>query len=180
MFQGKLWNFQNVMSSSLPTKRISQIFNIGDIRSGHFCDLPIISQWSKKSTPLYLLWRKHIWVESYRIGQLSTIYVKICIAYPLKRHLRSTEVTNRHLPITFDQKKDRDVGLVSEQFASDGDRAKFQRPACSLQRLEHVTMVFECPRIIFKGQKLEKSFSGHMTSLTFDDLVVPWRHFKSS
>ena len=105
MFQGKLWNFQNVMSSSVPTKRISQIFNIGDIRSGHFCDLPIISQWSKKSTPLYLLWRKHIWVESYRIGQLSTIYVKICIAYPLKRHLRSTEVTIRHLPITFDQKK---------------------------------------------------------------------------
>ena len=36
----------------------------------------------KKSTPLYLLWRKHVWVESYRIGQLWTIRVKICIAYP--------------------------------------------------------------------------------------------------
>ena len=59
----------------------------------------------KKSTPLYLLWRNPIWVESYRMGQLRTIRVKICIAYPSKGHLRSTEVTNRYLPITFDQKE---------------------------------------------------------------------------
>ena len=57
----------------------------------------------KKSTPLYLLWHIPIWLESYRIGQLWTIPVKICIAYPSKGHLRSPEVTNRHLPITFDQ-----------------------------------------------------------------------------
>ena len=44
-------------------------------------------------------------MESYRIGQLWTIRVKICIAYPSKGHLRSPEVTNRHLPITFDQKE---------------------------------------------------------------------------
>ena len=60
----------------------------------------------KKSTPLYLLWRKPIWVEeSYRIGQLWTIRAKICIAYPSKGHLRSPEVTNRYLPITFDKKE---------------------------------------------------------------------------
>ena len=59
----------------------------------------------KNSTPLYLLSRKPIWVESYHIGQLWTIRVKICIAYPSKGHLRSPEVTNRHLPITFDQKE---------------------------------------------------------------------------
>ena len=59
----------------------------------------------KKSTPLYLLWRKPIWVESYRIGRLRTIRVKICIAYPSKGHLRSPKVTKRHLPITFDQKE---------------------------------------------------------------------------
>ena len=105
MFQGKLWNFRSMMKSSVPTKRISRIFDIGDLRSGHLCDFPIISQWAKKSTPLYLLSRKPIWVESYRIGQLRTIRVKICIAYPSKGHLRSTEVTNRHLPITFDQKE---------------------------------------------------------------------------
>ena len=36
------------MRSSVPTKRISWIFfYICDLRSGHFCDLPIISQWAK-------------------------------------------------------------------------------------------------------------------------------------
>ena len=59
----------------------------------------------KKSTLLYLLWRKRFWVESYRIGQLWTIRVKNCITYPSKGQLRSPEVTNRHLPITFDQKE---------------------------------------------------------------------------
>ena len=63
--------------------------------------------------------------------------------------------------------------VIAHNFASDGARAKFQRPACSLRRVEHVTIVFECTRIIFRGQKFEKPFSGHMTSLTFDDLVVP-------
>ena len=105
MFQGKLWNFWNLMRSSVPTKLIFRIFYIGDLRSGLFCDLPIISQLAKKSASLYLLWRKPIWVESYLIGHLRTIRVKICIAYPSKGHLRSPEVTNRHLPITFDQKE---------------------------------------------------------------------------
>ena len=106
MFQGKLWNFQNMMKSSVPTKPLSRIFYISDFRSGDFCDLPIIPKsMDKKSTPLYLLWRKLIWVESYRIGQLWTIRVKIYIAYPSKGHLRSPEVTNSHLPITFDQKE---------------------------------------------------------------------------
>ena len=59
----------------------------------------------KKSTLLYLLWRKRFLVESYRIGQLWTIRVKNCITYPSKGRLRSPEVTNRHLPITFDQKE---------------------------------------------------------------------------
>ena len=48
---------------------------------------------------------KLIWVESYRIGYMWTIRVKICIAYPPKGHLRSPEVSNRHLPITFKQKE---------------------------------------------------------------------------
>ena len=104
MYQGKLWKFRNMMRSSVPTKLISWIFYIGDLRSGHFCDNPIKSM-GKKWTPLYLLCRKPIWVESYCIGQLWTIREKICIAYPSKGHLRSPEVTKRHLPITFDQKK---------------------------------------------------------------------------
>ena len=66
---------------------------------------PRYKSMGKKSTPLYLVWRKPIRVESYRIGQLWTIPVKICIAYPSKGHLRLPEFTNRHLPITFDQKE---------------------------------------------------------------------------
>ena len=50
-----------------------------------FCDLPIIPKsMGKKSTSLYLLWRKHIWVESYRIGQLWTIRVKFAFPTPWK------------------------------------------------------------------------------------------------
>ena len=66
---------------------------------------PHYKSMGKKSTLLYLLWRKRFWVESYRIGQLWTIREKNCITYPSKGHLRSPEVTNRHLPITFDQKE---------------------------------------------------------------------------
>ena len=66
---------------------------------------PHYKSMGKKSTPFYLLCRKPIWVESYRIGQLWTIRVKICNAYPSKGHFRSPEVTNRHLPITFNQKE---------------------------------------------------------------------------
>ena len=66
---------------------------------------PHYKSMGKKSTLLYLLWRRPIWVESYRIGQLWTIWLKICIAYPSKGHLRSPEVANRNLPITFDQKE---------------------------------------------------------------------------
>ena len=80
----------------------------------------------KKSTLLYLLWRKHFWVESYRIGQLWTIRVKNCITYPSKGHLRSPEVTNRNLPITFDQKKIGDVGLVSVRSSWPGESSDMQ------------------------------------------------------
>ena len=31
----------------MATKPISRIFCIGELRSGHFCDLPIISKWAK-------------------------------------------------------------------------------------------------------------------------------------
>ena len=42
VFEGKLWNLRNMIRSSVPTKCISWIFDIGDLRSGHFRDLPII------------------------------------------------------------------------------------------------------------------------------------------
>ena len=89
-------------------------------------------------------------------------------------------------PVTYEVKvvpksaEKRRKPVIADNFASDGARAKSQRPACFLRRVKHVTMVFECPWIIFRGQKFEKLFSGHMTSLTSDDPVVPWPHFKSS
>ena len=104
MFQGKLWNFRNMMRSSVPTKRISRIFDIGDLRSGHFCDLPIISQWAKNQLR-YIYFGASVFEWKHRIGHLWTLRVKKCITYPSKGHLRSPEVTNRHLPITFDQKE---------------------------------------------------------------------------
>ena len=53
VFEGKLWNFRNMIRSSVPTKCISWIFDIGDLRSGHFRDLPIISQWQKLNSLFY-------------------------------------------------------------------------------------------------------------------------------
>ena len=93
------------MRSSVPTKtyildfwyRWPQVRSF--LRPSHYKSM------GKKSTLLYLLWRKRFWVESYRIGQLWTIRVKNCITYPSKGHLRSPEVSNRHLSITFDQKE---------------------------------------------------------------------------
>ena len=41
--------------------------------------------------------------------------------------------------------------VMADNFASDGAKAKFQRPACSLRRVEHVRIVFECPGMIFRG-----------------------------
>ena len=52
VFEGKLWNFRNMIRSSVPTKCTSWIFDIGDLRSGHFRDLPIISQWAKNKLPV--------------------------------------------------------------------------------------------------------------------------------
>ena len=70
-------------------------FDIGDLRSGHFCDLPIISQWAKNQLCYITL------AQAYLSGFISyrtvmTIWLKICIAYPSKGHLRSPEVTNHN------------------------------------------------------------------------------------
>ena len=56
---------------------------------------PHYKSMGKKSTLLYLLWRRPIWVESYRIGQLWTIWLKKLHCIPLAR---SFEVTRGHQP----------------------------------------------------------------------------------
>ena len=55
VFEGKLWNFRNMIRSSVPTKFISRIFDIGDLRSGHFRDISpniIMSQGAKIKLPV--------------------------------------------------------------------------------------------------------------------------------
>ena len=74
-----------MMRSPVPTKRIGISdfwYQWPKVRS--FLRPPHYKSMGKKLTLLYLLWRKPIWVESYRIGQLWTIWLKICIAYPSK------------------------------------------------------------------------------------------------
>ena len=67
----------------------------------------------------------HIWAKSYRVGQLFTIQVKFALSTPQKViwGYPSPEVTNRHLPITFDQK---DVGLVSVRSSRPGESTDMQ------------------------------------------------------
>ena len=55
VFERKSWNFRNMTRSSVPTKCITRIFDIGDLRSGHFRDFPIISQWAKIKLPVLCL-----------------------------------------------------------------------------------------------------------------------------
>ena len=98
----KLSEYDKIISA-YKTYILDFLYRWPQVRS--FLRRPHYKSMGKKSTLLYLLWRKRFWVELYRIGQLWTIRVKNCITYPSKGHLRSPEVTNRHLQITFDQKE---------------------------------------------------------------------------
>ena len=42
VFEGWLWKFLNMIGSSVPTKCISRIFDICNLKSGNFCNLPIM------------------------------------------------------------------------------------------------------------------------------------------
>ena len=87
---------------------------------------PHYKSMGKKSTLLYLLWRKRFWVESYRIGQLWTIWEKKMHYLPLQR---SFEVTRGHQPSfanNFWSKRDRDVGLVSVRSSWPGKSTDMQ------------------------------------------------------
>ena len=96
MFQGKLWSFQNMMSSHqcLQKTYISDFwYRWPQVRS--FLRPPHYKSMGKKSTPLYLLCRKHIWVQSYRIGQFVDNSRKNLHCLPLER---SFEVTRDQKP----------------------------------------------------------------------------------
>ena len=76
---------------------------ICDLRSGHFCDLPIISQWQQVNSLFSALAGVYLnGIASCRefIDTSSNFF----FADTFKGHLGSSEVTNFFLPITWDQK----------------------------------------------------------------------------
>ena len=91
MFQGK----ETFEYDEVTSKRISWDFwyrwpGQTFLRPPHYKSM------GKKSSLLYLLWRKY--------GIISGLQFKKIALHPCKGHLRS-QVTNRNLPITFDQKE---------------------------------------------------------------------------
>ena len=75
----------------MPTKRISRIFYIGDLRSGHFCYLPIISQWAKNQLRyIYFVESLFEWYWTVVDNASKNLH---CL--PLER---SFEVTQGHQP----------------------------------------------------------------------------------
>ena len=77
----------------MPTKRISRIFDIDDIRSGHFCDLPIIKSMGKKiNSVIFTLAQAYLsGIISYRTVVDNSSKNLHCL--PLER---SFEVTRGH------------------------------------------------------------------------------------
>ena len=98
------WNFQRLLQTRVSIKCISQNFNIGDLRSGQFCDLSIISQWEKNERRLF--WTKTIQnTLKHRLrGRIDTLSRNITTHDPSschQGHFRSWKVTSSLSGITF-------------------------------------------------------------------------------
>ena len=92
-----LWNLRNLIRSSEPTKPLFQIFDICDLRSGNFRDLPNPDYKSigKHWTTCFTLHLEPIWMESHHVRYLLTSQVKFFVFDPLKviwGHSRSPAV----------------------------------------------------------------------------------------
>ena len=100
------WNFQRLLQARVSIKCLSQNFDIGDLRSGQFCDLSIISQWEKNGRRLF--WKKTIGnTLKHRVtGRLDTLCRNIVIDDPSscgQGHFRSWRVTSSFSALTFDR-----------------------------------------------------------------------------
>ena len=73
VFEGTLWNFLNMIGSLVPTKCISWVFDICDLRSGHFRDLPIIIVNGQKLNSLFYALSWDFRVESHHIRYLLVL-----------------------------------------------------------------------------------------------------------
>ena len=92
-----------MIRTSVPTKRISLFLCICDLRSDHFCDLPIISQWQQ----INALFSASAGVYLSGIASCRTFIdtsSNFFFADTFKGHLRSPEITYFFVPITSDKK----------------------------------------------------------------------------
>ena len=123
-----------MMRSSVPTKRISLIFLYRWPQVRSFLRPPHYKSMGKKiNSVIFTLAQAFLsGIISYRTV-VDNSSKKLHYLYPTKGHLRSPEVTNRHLPITFDQ-KDRDVGLVSVRSSWPGESIDMQYDPFRLSR----------------------------------------------
>ena len=80
------WNFPRLISTTLSLKSVSRNFDIGDPRSGQFCDFSIISQWEK--IEMLLFWTKTIWntLKHRFIGRVDTLNRNIATSDPSSCH----------------------------------------------------------------------------------------------
>ena len=100
------WNFQRLLQVWVSIRCISQNFDIGDLRSGQFCDLSIISQWEKNERRLF--WTKTVQntLKHRFTGRLDTLSRNIVTGDPSscrQGHFRSWKVTSSFSAITFDR-----------------------------------------------------------------------------
>ena len=99
------WNPQEIVKSSRATTCISRNFYIDDLRSGHFCDRPIISQWEKFQLTLNaILWLQY--AQDHSITGPCWWFHRNISLMTFGRwspgHLRSPEVTSGFSSITWD------------------------------------------------------------------------------
>ena len=108
---------QNMIRTSVLTKRISRFLCVYDLRSGHFYNLPIISQWQQINSLFSASAGDYLnGIASCRafIDTPSNFF----FADTFKGHLRSFEVTNFFSANNLGSKRDRDMQLVSLRSSS--------------------------------------------------------------
>ena len=102
------WNFKPLISVTVSIKFISRDFDIGDPRSGQFCDLSIKSQWEKIERRFFCTKTIQNTLKHRVTGKLNTLNQNIATGDPSscrRGRFRSCKVTSRFLAITFDSDK---------------------------------------------------------------------------
>ena len=79
MVEIKIWIFRDLVYYKVPSTWVSRILYVGDLRSGQFRDLPIISQWGKTQVPQILLRSVQIVQNNCPFRLLLMTPMQICI-----------------------------------------------------------------------------------------------------